>query len=271
MVILKVALLAIAVYALICVLVWKFQTRLIFMPARKLRCTPASLRVPGEEVTLALEGKDETLHGFWLPAEGSKVVLYLHGNGDNIGVNLPHAVLLRSLGISVFLFDYRGYGRSTGPFPSEARVYEDAQVAWKYLVSDRRYSPHQIVIYGHSLGGAVAIELASRHPEAAGLIVESSFTSITDMARYTRFFAIFPLGLLLENRFASLSKIGAISMPILLMHGTRDWTVPCHMTRTLFAAASEPKTMLLIEGGSHLDNSTIGGQRYLDAVREFVR
>lgn len=268
---LKVVALAIAAYALICVVVWKFQTRLIFLPTRNVRCTPASLGVPGEEVELACGEKNETLHGFWLPAGGPKAILYFHGNGDNIGVNLPHAVLLLSLGISVFLFDYRGYGHSTGPFPSEARVYEDAQVAWKHLVNDRHYSPHQIVIYGHSLGGAIAVEVASRHPEASALIVESSFTSVIDMARYTRIFALFPLSLLLKNRFDSISKIGAIRMPILLMHGTRDWTVPCNMTRRLFAAASEPKTMFMIEGGSHLDNSIIGGQLYLDAVREFIR
>lgn len=274
MLILKALALAVAAYALICLLVWKFQTRLIFMPVRKVWRTPASLGVPGDEVQLTFQsrdGKQETLHGFWLPGGGPNALVYFHGNGDNIGVNLPHAVLLRSLGISVFLFDYRGYGRSTGPFPSEARVYEDAEVAWKYLVNDRRYSPRQIVIYGHSLGGAVAIELARRHPEAAALIVESSFTSIAAMAHHTGIFALFPLRLLLANRFESIAKIGALRMPILLMHGTRDWTVPSRMTHELFAAASEPMTLVMIDGGSHLDNSTIGGQLYLDAVREFLR
>ncbi len=263
-----------AAYALIGLLVWKLQTRIIFMPVRRVRCTPASLGVPGEEVELnfqSREGTREILHGFWLPAEGSRVMLYFHGNGDNIGVNLPHAVLLRSLGISVFLFDYRGYGRSSGPFPSEARVCEDAEAAWKYLVNDRHYSPDQIVIYGHSLGGAVAIELARRQPEAAALIVESSFTSIIDRARYTRVFGLFPLRLLLENRFESVAKIGALRMPLLLMHGTRDWTVPSRMTHELFAAAPEPKTLVMIEGGGHLDNSAVGGQSYLEALREFIR
>jgi pimeloyl-ACP methyl ester carboxylesterase len=274
MLILKVVALVIATYALISLLVWKFQTRLIFMPTRRIRHTPASLGVPGEEVQIPFQsrdGKQEILHGFWLPADGPKVILYFHGNGDNIGVNLPHAVLLRSLGISVLLFDYRGYGRSTGSFPSEARVCEDAEAAWRYLVNERHYSPRQIVIYGHSLGGAIAIEIANRHPEASALIVESSFTSVVDMARHTGIVALFPLRLLLENRFDSIAKISALRMPILLMHGTRDWTVPSRMTHELFAAASEPKTLVIIQGGSHLDNSTIGGQLYLDAVREFIR
>jgi pimeloyl-ACP methyl ester carboxylesterase len=272
---LKVVALVMTGYAAVCLMVWKWQTRLIFMPTRTLRQTPASLGVSGEEVRVGFRSRDgkEELHGFWLPAEppDPKVMLYFHGNGDNIGVNLPHAALLRSLGISVFLFDYRGYGRSTGPFPSEERVYEDAQAAWKYLVGERHYSPHQIVIYGHSLGGAIAIELASRHPEAACVIVESSFTSVADMARRMGIFRLFPLNTLLRNRFDSIAKIGALRMPVLVLHGTSDWTVPCYMTRQLFAAASQPKAMRIIEGGGHLNNAALGGQLYLDAIREFIR
>jgi hypothetical protein len=292
--------LAIAGYALICVILWRWQTHLIFFPARTVTRTPADLGVPGDEIRVPFQSRDgqkEELDAFWLPADAlpestaalsaavaassvhrgrrgasaPKAILYLHGNGDNIGVNLPHAVLLRSLGISVLLFDYRGYGRSTGPSPSEERVYEDAEIAWRYLVKKHSYSPHQIVIYGHSLGGAIAIELASRHPEAAGVIVESSLTSAADMARRMPAFWLFPLGLLLQHRFDSLAKIGALRVPILLLHGTRDWSVPARMTRRLFAAASAPKTMLMIEGGSHLNCSDVGGQIYLDAIWEFLR
>ena len=274
MLIMKVLALAVAAYAFISFLVWKFQTRLIFMPTRRVRRTPASIGVEGSEVEIpfkSLGGRAETLHGFWLPATGLRVILYLHGNGDNIGVNLPHAVLLRSLGISVLLFDYRGYGQSSGPFPCESRVSEDAEAAWQFLVNDRHYAPQQIVIYGHSLGGAVAIELASRHPQAGALIVESSFTNIADMARYTGFFALFPLRLLLSNRFDSIAKIGALRMPKLFVHGTGDWTVPCRMTHELFKAAAEPKALVIIEGGGHLNNSTVGGDVYLDAIREFLK
>lgn len=264
-----------AAYALLCVLVWRFQTRLIFMPVRRLRCTPASLQIPGEEVNVsfrAQNGRLENLHGFWLPSDvpGSRVMLYLHGNGDNIGVNLPHAALLRSLGISVFLFDYRGYGQSSGEFPSEERVCEDAEAAWEYLVKERGVAPSSIVIYGHSLGGAVAIALASRHPDAASLIVESSFTSILAMARYTVAFRLFPLELLLRNRFDSLSKISSLCLPVLLVHGTSDWTVPSHMSRQLHEAATDPKTIVMIEGGHHLDNAKVGGESYLTAIREYA-
>jgi len=272
MVIFAVPAIVLAAYLLTCFLIWKWQSRLIFMPSRKLSRTPSSLGVPGEEMRISFHSKDgrsEELDAFWLSGDGPCALLYLHGNGDNIGVNLPHAALLRSLGVSVLLFDYRGYGRSTGPFPSEARVYEDAEVGWRHLAS--RYSAHQIIIYGHSLGGAIAIELASRHPEARGLIVESSFTTAADMARRLPPFWLFPLDLLLHHRFDSLAKIGALRPPVLLVHGSRDWSVPARMTKQLFAAAPDPKTLVMIDGGGHLDNSIIGGDIYREAVREFIR
>jgi pimeloyl-ACP methyl ester carboxylesterase len=270
----KVLALLVAAYAVVCLLVWKWQTRLMFMPVRKIARTPASLGVPGEEVRVtfrAKNGREEHLDGFWLPAEGArKVLLYFHGNGDNIGVNLPHALLLRSLGISVFLPDYRGYGRSSGGFPDEQRIYEDAEAAWDYVVTERNFKPQEMVIYGHSLGGAIAIELAKRHPQAAGVIVESSFTSVLDMARYTVVFGLLPLRLLLRNHFESIGKVAALRMPALFLHGTSDWTVPSYMTKRLFAAASEPKSCLMIEGGGHLNNAAVGGERYLGAIREFI-
>jgi len=270
----KVLAILVAAYAVVCLLVWRWQTRLMFMPVRKIARTPGSLGVSGEEVRVtfrAKNGQQEHLDGFWLPAGGvRKVLLYFHGNGDNIGVNLPHAVLLRSLGISVFLLDYRGYGRSSGGFPNEQRIYEDAEAAWDYVVTERNFKPQEIVIYGHSLGGAVAIELAKRHPQAAGVIVESSFTSVFDMARYTVVFGWLPLRLLLRNHFESIGKVQALRMPALFLHGTSDWTVPSYMTKRLFAAASEPKSCLMIEGGGHLNNAAVGGERYLGAIREFI-
>lgn len=275
MLIAKVVVLAIIVYAVICLLIWKFQTRLIFMPVRKLRNTPQTLGVPGEDVTVmfhAQNGRQEQLHGFWLPADppSAKAMIYLHGNGDNIGVNLPHAVQLRSLGISVFLFDYRGYGRSSGEFPCEERVCEDAEAAWQYLVRERGFEPSSIVIYGHSLGGAVAIELARYHPEASRLIIESSFTSILAMSRYTVAFRMFPVARFLRNRFDSLSKVGGLRMPTLFLHGTSDWTVPCSMTRELHEAAADPKALFMIEGGHHLDNAQVGGESYIKVIRDFI-
>ena len=148
------------------------------------------------------------------------VVLYLHGNGSNVGANVEHANRFHRLGLSVFAIDYRGYGKSQGDFPSESQVYEDAQLAWDYLVKLRGVNPHQIYIYGHSLGGAIAIDLAVRHPEAAGLIVEGSFTSTRAMVDFQKgLFWLFPIDWLLTQRFDSLSKVDRLQMPVLLFTG----------------------------------------------------
>jgi alpha-beta hydrolase superfamily lysophospholipase len=121
----------------------------------------------------------ERIHVWWIAAQpDAKVLLYLHGNGINMGAAVANAHQFHQLGFSVLLIDYRGYGRSEGSFPTETRVYQDAVTAWDYLVKQRQIQPSQIFLFGHSLGGAIAIDLAVQHPDAAGLIVESSFTSM---------------------------------------------------------------------------------------------
>jgi Lysophospholipase len=149
-------------------------------------------------------------------------LLYLHGRGLNIGANITQSYRFRQLGFSVLLIDYRGYGRSQGSFPKESQVYEDAEVAYNYLVKQRQLLPSQILFYGHSMGGAVAIELAIRHPEAAGLIVHNSFTSMVDMVESNAYMRFFPVRLLLTQRFDSLAKVKSLRMPILFVHGIAD-------------------------------------------------
>ncbi|WP_293305017.1 alpha/beta fold hydrolase [Microcoleus sp. PH2017_22_RUC_O_B] len=200
-----------------------------------------------------------------------RVVLYLHGNGSNVGANVEHANRFHRLGVSVFLIDYRGYGKSQGDFPSESRVYEDAQQAWDYLVKQRGINPNQIYIYGHSLGGAIAIDLAVRHPEAAGLIVEGSFTSIRAMVNFQQpQFLMFPIDLLLTQRFDSLSKVDRLQMPVLFIHGTADSVVPAEMSKKLFDAAPEPKQLYMVPNGGHNNAAQIGGAEYLQRVRQFL-
>ena len=199
------------------------------------------------------------------------VVLYLHGNGSNVGANVEHANRFHRLGLSVFLIDYRGYGKSQGDFPSESQVYEDAQLAWDYLVKQRGIHPSQIYIYGHSLGGAVAIDLAVRHPEAAGLIVEGSFTSVRAMVDYQKpLFSMFPIDLLLTQRFDSISKVDRLQMPVLFIHGTADTVVPPQMSKKLFDAAPEPKQLYIVPDGGHNNSAQIGGAEYLLRVRQFL-
>ncbi|MEG5127075.1 alpha/beta fold hydrolase [Microcoleus sp. ARI1-B5] len=200
-----------------------------------------------------------------------RVVLYLHGNGSNVGANVEHANRFHGLGLSVFLIDYRGYGKSQGDFPSESRVYEDAQQAWDYLVKQRGINPNQIYIYGHSLGGAIAIDLAVRHPEAAGLIVEGSFTSVRAMVDFQKpQFWMFPIDFLLRQRFDSLSKVDRLQMPVLFIHGTADTVVPPQMGKKLFDAAPEPKQLYMVPDGGHNNAAQIGGAEYLLIVRQFL-
>ena len=199
------------------------------------------------------------------------VVLYLHGNALNVGANVEHANRFHRLGLSVFLIDYRGYGKSQGDFPSESRVYEDAQLAWDYLVKQRGIKPSQIYIYGHSLGGAIAIDLAVRHPEAAGLIVEGSFTSARAMVDFQAgVYRVFPIDLLLTQRFDSIAKVDRLQMPVLFIHGSADTVVPTQMSKKLFDAAPEPKQLYIVPDGNHNNSAQIGGAEYLLRVRQFL-
>ena len=252
--------------------IWDTQRESIFEPAAALQTSPARLGAPFEELRIPSGSGAERgdLHAWWIPAEqtGAPTVLYLHGNSRNISYNLENALRYRALGSNLLLVDYRGYGKSTGGKPSEAKVYEDAEAAWQYLVKQRGVKPQQLFIYGHSLGGAVAIDLALRHPEAAGLITESTFTSMQAMGELK--YDFLPAGLLLNQRFESLQKITQLKVPLLLIHGTWDQKVPVGMAQQLFEAAPQPKTLVMIEGGEHSNNAAVGWVEYRDAVSAFI-
>jgi uncharacterized protein len=188
-----------------------------------------------------------------------------------MGANVEHANRFHRLGLSVFLIDYRGYGQSQGDFPTESQVYQDAQLAWDYLVKKRGINPNQIYIYGHSLGGAIAIDLAVRHPEAAGLIVEGSFTSTRAMVDFQKgLYWMFPIDLLLTQRFDSISKVDRLQIPVLFIHGTADTIVPVEMGRKLFDAAPEPKQLYIVPDAGHNNVAEFAGAEYLQKVRQFL-
>jgi len=168
----------------------------------------------------------------------------------------------------VLLVDYRGFGKSSGGQPSEAKVFEDAEVTWHYLVEQGHIAPRRLFIYGHSLGGAIAIDLAAHHPDAAGLIVESTFTSMLEMGQLN--YGYLPVSLLLNQRFESLSKMDKLKMPVLIIHGTWDNLVPVEMAKRLYAATLAPKFMTLIEGGGHNNSGSIGWVEYRDALSAFI-
>jgi hypothetical protein len=258
-------------YGFTCAVLYSAQRHLVFEPDVILHAAPADYPFPVHDVTVAGE-PGQTLHGWWIPAASAqaKVVLYLHGNDGNVSTNMDGIAPLRELGYSLFMIDYRGYGASGGGFPSEGGVYRDAEAAWDYLVHERRVNPANLVIYGHSLGGAIAIELALRHPDAAGLVVESSFTSIRDMAGLKSRYSVLPVGLFLNQRFDSIAKVGRLTLPVLYVHGTADEVVPFEMGRALYAATPTARDFVVVRAGKHEDNAVIGGIELRSAIRRFI-
>jgi fermentation-respiration switch protein FrsA (DUF1100 family) len=265
--------LATGFYGAGCLFLYVRQTRMIFFPSSVIEATPGDFDMSFEEVWLPVG--NGRVHGWWIPYGQDNpelgVILHLHGNAINMGANLAQAQRFHQLGLSVLMIDYRGYGRSQGDFPNEQQVYQDAEASWRYLTQTRQISPQQIVIYGHSLGGAIAIELASHHTNAAGLIVESSFTSMRQMVDYTSPRSIFPTDLLLTQKFSSLTKVSALQMPLLLIHGGADQKVPAWMSQALYDAASEPKQLYLVPLAAHNDVGAAAGAAYLRVVGKFVQ
>ncbi|WP_219904028.1 alpha/beta hydrolase [Stenomitos frigidus] len=270
------SLLAVVVaYGSACTFLFLRQNHFIFFPSKTIAATPSDLNLPYEEVWLPVpssgqNGTPEQLHGWWIPANGTQqnVVLHLHGNGSNISGNLSQALRFHQAGFAVLMVDYRGYGRSQGAFPTEASVYEDAKAAWDYLVQQRVIASERLVLFGHSLGGAIAIDLAIDHPEAGGLIVQSSFTSMQSMVNPARFWML-PIDWLLTQRFDSLTKVRSLRMPLLYIHGTADAKVPSSMSEALFAASPQPKQLLLVAGATHNDVAEFGGAEYLQTLKQF--
>ena len=263
------------VYALACTYLWARQSHFIFMPRKEIKKTPDVHHLTYENVYISVpgpEGRSERIHGWWIPAEPTtgKVLLYLHGSAINIGANVDPARRFHDLGFSVFMVSYRGYGLSDGEFPSEDKVYADSQAAWNYLTMQRNIKPKNIYIYGHSIGGAIAIDLAVRQPEASGLIAEATFTSIVDVARLRNTYRIFPLNLIVHQRFNSEEKIANLKVPVLFIHGTDDHLIPTEMSRILYALAPSPKYLKIIEGGGHNNNGYVGGIDYLSTIMNFV-
>lgn len=254
--------------ALVVVGIRLFEGRFIYFPPRY----PAGFESPEkyglrvEEVWLSAED-NVRLNAWYLPSpSASKVLLLFHGNATNLGTDLPRLQFFARFGVSLFEVDYRGYGKSEGS-PDEAGLYRDANAAYRYLVEARGYKPRDILLHGQSLGGAVAIDLASRR-ECGGLIVESSFTSAREMAR--RMFLLPLLEYVPKSRFDSLRKIGQVQCPVLIVHGTQDQLIPFSMGQELYQAAREPKSFLPVEGAGHTDSFVVGSERYLERLREFI-
>ena len=199
------------------------------------------------------------------------IVLFFHGNTGTVADHLHRVEGFHQLGLDVLLLDYRGYGHSSPPFPREDRVYADGRAAVDYLTQQCQIDPGQILVYGHSLGGAIALETVVRSAlPFAGLVVEGSFTSILAMAHFTKKFNYLPLSLVLWQRFDNLAKVPQLRVPVLFVHGTADRTVPSRMSESLYAAATNPKTLALIPQVDHDITESQNGE-HLIVLQRFLQ
>ncbi len=247
----------------------RFQHSQMFLPEKYPTgiWEPQGYGVPAEDVWF--DSADGTqLHGWWIPFKRARgTVLYCHGNAGNITNRIGVYRFLRRLRLNVLTFDYRGYGRSEGK-PSETGLFQDAQAAHDFLTETQGEKASRILLFGHSLGGAVAIDLAAQRA-CAGLVVQSSFTDLRHMARVR--FPGLPMHLITRNKFRSLSKVPHLTMPKLFIHGTSDETIPFSIGETLFEAAAEPKSWYPVPHAGHNDVYRFGGVRYLWRLVRFSR
>lgn len=246
-----------------------FERRLIYIPFRDLEVEPSTLALRHEEAWLTAED-GVRIHAWFLPLpDARRTVLVCNGNAGNMSYRLDRAQeMQRRLGVSVQLFDYRGYGRSEGS-PDEEGTYRDARAVHRYLVETKGIRPGDLVLFGESLGSAVATQLALERP-AAALILESPFTSIADMARSAYPF-LPPVGPLIRTRYDTIRKIPTLTLPLLVLHGDRDTIVPSSQGRRVFEAAPGPKRFFAIPGAGHNDTYVVGGDAYWRALGEFLR
>jgi len=239
----------------------------IFHPEREINATPESAGLSYENVFFK-SADGVRLNGWFVPGpDPSRVMIWFHGNAGNIGHRVKRLRLFHDeLGLSVFVFDYRQYGRSGGSATEEG-TYRDARAALQYVKTRTGLLPKRILYFGHSLGAAVAVELAIHAPPRA-LILESPLTSMHDMARAK--LPYLPVGFLIRDDYDSLSKIRSVHAPLLILHGERDEVVPINQGRRLFEAAHPPKKFYIIPGASHNDTFIAGGGPYWEVWKKFL-
>lgn len=258
-----------AVYGGLVLYLFAAQSSLIYfpdLPTRTVEATPAAIGLPFEALTLPTED-GEQLSGWYIPArEPRATLLYLHGNGGNIGHRLDPIAVFNRIGLDVLIIDYRGYGDSTGR-PSEEGTYADALAAWRFLTVTRGIPPQRIVLFGESLGGAVAAWLAARE-QPAGLMLYASFTSVPDMAQ--ALYPLLPARWLARYRYDTRAALADGASPLLILHSRDDELIPFSHGEALLAAARAPKGLVELEGG-HNDALLVSRERYAAAVDRFLR
>lgn len=252
-------------YAGVCGYMYLFQGRFLYKPTREIEATPAAISLEYEEVTLTA-GDGVSLHGWFVHHPRPRAVaLYFHGNRGNISQRLESLKIFHRLRLSTFILDYHGYGRSGGR-PSEQSTYLDAQAAWDYLLRDRGIQPADIVVFGRSLGAAVASWLIARQRPAAA-IIESTFTSLPDVAAET--YPLLPARWLSRFHYNTLENLRQALCPVLIAHSRDDAVISFRHGRRLYDAAVGRKDFLEM-GGGHNDGFITSGDEYLRALDGFL-
>lgn len=255
-------------YLAINVLLYVKQERAIFfpdMPGRQLEATPQDVNLTYEDVT-AKTDDGETIHGWFVPARDARLtLLFCHGNAGNISHRLESIALFNSLGVNVLIFDYRGYGQSTGKI-SEAGLYQDVYAMWQVLTDKKAIAAENIVLFGRSLGAAITSQLATQ-VKPGGVILESAFSSVPDMA--AKLYAFLPVRLLSRFQLNNVAHVEAMQSPLLVIHSEDDEIIPYAQGQQVFASAHEPKTFLRIRG-SHNDGFIYSGRFYTEGVEAFL-
>jgi fermentation-respiration switch protein FrsA (DUF1100 family) len=238
---------------------------IVFFPDNALVGTPADYDLEFEEVFF--EAADGVrLHGWWVPVAGAPVLVWFHGNAGNISHRLENIKLLHDqVGVQIFIFDYREYGRSQGRISREG-TFLDAAAAYRYVTQTRKAPTADVVLFGRSLGTALATDLAVNQPCRA-LILESAFTNSSDMAKL---FAPFLFDWRPSAPYDNLGKIAKVKVPVLIIHGSDDEIIPVEMGRRVFAAANSPKDFYLIPGAHHNDTYVVGGKEYFQRLKAVI-
>ena len=245
-------------------LLYVFQEKMIFFPGKRIIDTPGTIGLQYEDVYLVTDDEIK-IHGWYVPhPEAKATLLFFHGNAGNISHRLDSISIFHELDLSVFIIDYRGYGRSGGR-PSEQGTYMDAQAAWDYLVDERRIRPDELIVFGRSLGGGVAAGLAARISPAA-VILESTFTSIQELGKH--YYPYLPVSWIARVRYPVDEDISSFNCPVLVIHSEQDDVVPFSHGQRLFANAREPKVFLPISG-DHNTGFLLSGDVYVEGMKRF--
>lgn len=262
-------LIAVAVfYVIVCIYIYLAQEKMIFYPTSDVALTPERVNLEYEEIFVKA-GEVDSICAWFFPKDINylthKTVLFANGNAGNMSYRLETILFLNKLDANILMFDYRGYWKSSGK-PSELATYEDIESCYNWLIEVKGVKPENIILFGRSLGGAVAIDLATK-VKCGGLIVESSFTSTGAMASHV--FPFFPVGFLSKYKYDSINKIKSVNCPLLVTHSSEDEIIPFKMGQMLFDEAKEPKQFVQIRGG-HNDREYLQDSSYREALLKML-